>query len=228
MAKITPQFISVFLVVLACFCSLNLAQTPPRVLTPKSKASPQTPVSPAQPKSARKNYLQPAKVSDHIQTSSFESTSFSALIGTPLIYESFYEKRFAALGNFFLFSIPLYTVSPNFFFHVETGPSFSFARLTFENPPLQYSHIYLLIPAHFRVIYSVSRNFHLEGFAGVMLRPIEYDSRTTSDGGTHRVKDSRFLSPDGGLGLDYNISQPIKIRFLVGYLFLSGGMELTW
>ena len=228
MAKAMPQTFYIRSLALVCFSLVILAEPAPKQLIPKSKNRPPTLSNPSPERPQPKALLRSAKIHDPLHPSSFESTSFSILLGTPLIREDFYEKRFAALGNLYLFSLPLVTLKPDFFLHFETGPAFSFARLTFENPPLRYSHIYLLIPAHFRLIYSLTKQFHLEAFAGAMLRPIEYDSRTTTDGGTHAVKDSRFFSPDGGLGLDYNISTPLKIRFLVGYLFLSGGMELTW
>lgn len=226
MPKISLGWIYIIIFGLGCTCRINFAKSDPKILTPKS----QTPASQSMKHESLRSdpKLSPAKFRDPIEPSSFESTSFSALVGTPLIREDLYEKRFAALGNFYLFSFPLLKLEKNLFLHFETGPSFSFAKLEFQNPPLKYAHIYLLVPAHLRLIYSLTRTFHFETFAGVMLRPIEYDSRSTTDGGTHSVKDSRFLSPEGGIGFDYNFSPPLKVRFLVGYLFLSGGMELTW
>ena len=229
MTKKIGCLFGVGLAVLGLFAQLALGESSPKMLIPKAKA-----VQPKlQPKTQTKtNLLRPEGLDDlpidlPVRFNSFNSVSFSLLTGTPLIYESFYETRFGSFGDFFLFSIPLLALDKNTFLHLETGPGFTFARLTFENPPQKYTHLYLVAPIRFRFIYSLSRNFHLEAFAGVMLRPIEYDSRSTSDGGTRRVKGAAFLSGDGGMGIDYNLTSPLKVRLLVGYLFLSAGLELT-
>jgi hypothetical protein len=213
------------------------AEDPPKMLSPKSlapKTSP-TQLNPStQPSVTRPTYKQNPPNEENFSnfesyaTSSFDSVSFSVLMGTPLMGETFSDKRFASFGDFFLFSIPLLKPSKNLFIHLETGPGFTFARLTFDAPPQKYSHLYLVAPVRFRFIRSFSKNFHIEAFAGIMLRPIEYDSRTTTDGGTHWIKGKELISADAGLGLDYNISPPLKIRILAGYLFLAGGLELTW
>ncbi|MSP18523.1 MAG: hypothetical protein EXR74_03015 [Bdellovibrionales bacterium] len=229
MTKKIRDLCGVGLAVLGLFAPLALAESSPKMLIPKVKA-----VQPKiQPKIRPKiNLLRPEGLDDFpielpLRFNTFNSISFSLLIGTPLIYESFYETRFGSFGDFFLFSIPLLTLNKNTFFHLETGPGFTFTRLTFENPPQKYTHLYLVAPIRFRFIYSLSRNFHFEAFAGVVLRPIEYDSRSTSDGGTRRVKGAAFLSGDGGMGIDYYLTSPLKVRLLVGYLFLSAGLELT-
>lgn len=204
------------------FCRPVQAETQPRKLVPKSILSPAT-----KPNLARPKVLKNPKIILKKAPNSFESVSFSILLGTPLIHENFYDKRFAALGNFHLFSIPILHPSEPWFIHFEAGPGFTLSKLTFQNPPQTFTHLYLVAPLRFRVIYSITDKFHMEGFAGVMLRPIEYDSRKTTDGGTHSVKGSNLISADVGVGFDYTLSPPLKIRLLAGYLFLSGGLELT-
>jgi len=213
------------------FSAPTRGESQPKILIPRSTQPAKPPPKMPSPK-PRPNSAQPEQTMDfpdknQIKSSTFESVSFSALFGTPLIYENFYEKRFSAFGNFYLFSIPLVRMNRSLFLHIETGPSFTFSKLSFENPPQSYNHLFLTAPARFRLIYSVSKNFHLETFAGVMLRPIEYDSRKTTDGGTHSVKGPNFITADFGAGVDYNVSPPLKIRVLAGYLFLAGGLELT-
>ncbi len=216
---------------ISLFSRAEFSKSGPQLLTPKSSTAPKNSVNLEQPITQPnllrpKGYPSPPKI-DPIKSSTFESVSFSALLGTPLGYENFYEKRFASFGNFYLFSIPIFRLNRVLFLHLETGPGFSFAKLTFENPPQNYSHLFLVAPVRFRLIYSLSPNLHLEGLAGVMLRPIEYDSRETTDGGTHAVKGANFITGDVGVGLDYNLTPPLKVRLLIGYLFLAGGLELT-
>lgn len=221
MLKMSPLNLMGFLWIWGWVSLCCLAESPIKTLTPKSKTAPQKTIG-VSPKK-----LQPKVVEAPLPISTLESVSFSALLGTPLIHENFNEKRFAALTQHFLFSIPIQRLDPSLFLHFETGPGFSFARLTFESPPLSYTHLFLLVPAHVRLIYSISKSFHLEAYSGIMLRAVEYDSRDTTDGGTRWVKGSDLLNADGGLGFDYNISSPLKIRALVGYQFLLAGMELT-
>jgi len=213
------------------------AEEPTKMLVPKALGpkNPPAPIkSPAQPhftSSTPKVSLPVEEVFPNAEsyvTSTFDSVSFSVLMGTPLLGETFSDKRFASFGDFFLFSIPLFKLNKNLFVHLETGPGFTFARLIFDSPPQKYSHLYLVAPVRIRVIRSFSKSFHMEAFAGIMLRPIEYDSRSTTDGGTRGVKGKDLISGDAGFGLDYNISPPLKIRILAGYLFLAGGLELTW
>ncbi len=225
MAKLTLLVITILPLVFPFFVLKAHAENNPKLLKPKSQSVPKPLERPNQP--LKTKTLLPAKVQQPVRPSGFESVSYSILVGTPLIHESFYEKRFAALSNLHLFSIPIYRIAPELFLHFETGPGFSFARLTFENPPLQYSHIFILVPAHFRLIYTVRETFHLEVFAGAMLRPIEYDSRTTTDGGTRWLKGSSLFQGDVGLGLNYNLNPAIKLRMQLGYQFLAGGLELN-
>jgi len=222
MLKKSVLLIPTFTLLSFLFCFPVWAENQPKKLVPKSILSPKRDSNLPRPKTP-KAQNNPTKA----QPSTFESVSFSVLLGTPLIHENFFEKRFGAVGNFHLFSIPLFKLSPPCFVHFEAGPGFTLSKLTFQNPSQTFTHVFLVAPIHLRLIYSVSRDFHIEGYSGVMLRPIEYDSRNTSDGGTHSVKGSNFMTADVGLGLDYNISPPLKIRLLAGYLFLAGGIELT-
>lgn len=163
----------------------------------------------------------------HEESTSFSDPSLQLGIVTPLGQEVFPEKRFKAWGDSLTLSLPLWDVGSKTSLHTEFGLGFTLIRLTLNQPAVSFSHTYFFFPVRARLVHSLSRNFLAEGFVGFTLRPWEYDSRSTTDGGFHSVK-NQWLTPDFGVGLNYALTRAFFLRFHVGYahLGLGGGLFL--
>lgn len=152
-------------------------------------------------------------------------SSLSVLIVTPLIKEVFPEKRFTAFGNLVQLSLPVWNLNPEMAIHAEGGFGISAIRLTLTQPSTSFTHLFLLFPLRARGVYAFSERVHLEMLLGILLRPWEYDSRDTTDGGFHSVSSGAFQF-DFGTGFSYAFTPSFWGRFLVGYQQMGLGFAL--
>lgn len=215
--RIRSKFAALLLIALTPFA---WGESAPKRLVPKNPSPLE--VKELEPKNLSAEVLEGYEM----VTNPLQEVSFSVLMVTPLFSENFFEKRFQSIGDLFLFSIPVTRLGRKSYLHLQTGPGFTFAKLTLTQPPNSFSHLYIVLPIHLRFIYSFSKKFHVEAWAGGMLRLVEHDSRNTTDGGTRFVKDSNFISPDGAFGLAYSFTPALKARIYGSYLFFGGGVEL--
>lgn len=153
-------------------------------------------------------------------------TSIQLSVVTALV-EEFPEKRFRAWGDHLSLSIPVWNLGPRTSLHADMGAGFTLIRLTLTQPATSFSHTYIFFPLRARLLYFFSKSLLFEGFLGVLLRPWEYDSRSTTDGGFHSVS-AHLLTPDFGAGMSYLLTDSFFLRFAVGYAHLSlgGGLFL--
>lgn len=146
---------------------------------------------------------------------------------TPLGQEIFPEKRFRAWGDLLTLSLALSDLGRKTSLHTEFGAGFTLIRVSLSQPATSFSHTYLFFPVRARLVYTMSRHLLVEGFAGVVLRPWEFDSRPTTDGGSHTVK-TNWLTADFGAGMTYVLTNSFFLRLTVGFqhLGLGGGLFL--
>ena len=148
------------------------------------------------------------------------NSQISFLIVTPLINETFPEQRFTAFGNLIQFSQPIWNISRQMALHVEGGAGVTLIRLKLSQPTVNFTHYYFLFPIHLRGIYMLNESMGFEIHLGLLLRPWEYDSRSTTDGGFHKVT-SKVFNLDFGMGMTYALTPTFFFRLIVLYWIRS-------
>lgn len=159
----------------------------------------------------------------------FESapTSLSLLLLTPLFKTDVYDARFSTYGLEILVSTPLFRLTDYVPFFIEFGPGFTYSKLSLSQPAVTFSHMYFFLPLRLRTqVVLGSSNVRLDLMGGIQLRPFEYDSRDTTDGG-FRSTGSFFgsIDPDISAGLVIPVGESYRLRAYVGYLKLAVGLE---
>ena len=159
------------------------------------------------------------------QQNKWEATStFSALLVTPLFSTNTYDKALAAWGVEMTGSIPLSQVMDNQL-ALEIGAGTTLARLTVSQPATSFTHWFLFFPVRLRLLFPLTDPWGLEVSLGALVRPWEYDSRDTIDGGFHRVTQTNTIEPDFNVGVLYRASESVSWRLRAGYMFLGAGAQ---
>lgn len=152
-----------------------------------------------------------------------DATTLSILLATPLIREESFLGRFSALGGGALFSVPLFAVSKNQDLSLQTGALFLVSQISLAQPNLTFTFFALDVPVLARVGLPVSSSLSMEVFAGAHMRAWEYDSRTTTDGGSRLLQ---AILPEFGVGGSYAIDLNWTLRLRLSYILLALGVEL--
>ena len=155
-----------------------------------------------------------------------QSWTIGVVLGTPLFLQNTYDNGWSTLALGPTLSIPLFMPGPASV-HLETGALVTISRLTLTQPTVSFTHYYFYFPLKARLLLGLSRAFSLEAQAGALIRPLEYDSRNTTDGGFHSGQNVTAFEPDAGVGFIWSVSLAVRTRFIVSYQFLLGGIELV-
>lgn len=147
--------------------------------------------------------------------------------GTVAANENFFDKRFSTivLGAEYLF--PLTPIGRRFMLYGNLGMVLSLSRLTLTQPATSFSHYYFFFPVEGVVRYAFTRELLVEGFGGFLLRPFEWDTRSTNDGGFHKVSGVSVFEPELGAGVLFAFSDSLYGHFRLSYQFLRLGIELV-
>jgi hypothetical protein len=147
------------------------------------------------------------------------------LAGTVLGNENLYDKRFSTIVMGPTLSIPIMELSNAVALHAETGIRLSLSRLTVSQPAVSFTHFYFFAPILGRVLFQATPDLEIEGIAGIFLRPWQYDSRSTSDGGWQSVEGVSVVEPEIGAGFLYRLSNSTRIQLRASYQFVLAGVE---
>lgn len=181
------------------------------------------------PKVAQEEFPETTSRREKARPSPTNSAAFSALLHTPLGKENTFDKRFRAWGGQALLALPIIRLGAGTHLHGESGLSVTGARVTITQPSTTFTHFYFAVPVRLTITTAFTNSLEAEVFAGAGLRIFEYDSRSTVDGGFYTISDFfGSIDPDGGVGIHYHLSERWRLRAMVGYLFLGGGVEMGW
>jgi len=201
-------------------------QTVPPPIRPTA-TRPRTTVYPVP--EAGKEPKRPPAPGESPETRETDPTSLSLNLFTPLLKENIYDARFSTLGLEILGSFPLFHLTESLPVFLETGPGVTYSALTLNQPQVAFSHFYLLIPVRFRLHWMLGNSqVRFELLGGLQLRPFEYDSRSTTDGGFHST--GSFLGsiePEFGVGIVIPLGERLRFRGFASYLKMAIGLEST-
>lgn len=151
-------------------------------------------------------------------------TQFSLSLVTPLVIQNLYDARFSTWGTQFFFSIPI-SLNESNDFRIKLGVGSNFSALSLTTPPINFLHIFINFPVQLHCFFHPSSNFSISIFGGLESKLLEFDSRTTVDGG-FRLVDNFFgnLNPDLGTNLELKIGQNTSLIGIISLLYLGGAI----
>ncbi len=153
--------------------------------------------------------------------------SLSTLIHTASLRQDLFNKPFQSAGTFILVSIPITRIAKSAWIHSELGIGLSYAKVTLTQPDTTFTHLEFPIPLTVRLMFALSRKLTGELLAGVLYRPLYYESRTNTSGGFQSFSENPFTF-EGGLGVRFPFSSSLRGRLRLTYSYIAGGLEFIW
>lgn len=222
--------------ILFVYCTAVFADLPPWILDPTEEGAKEKPkkvrrqIKPLPALEQEPPKEEPEEPVPQSGPRGFQTTTDLSLLAiTPFIKKDLFENLFEAAGVELLFSFPMMILGKWVHLHIEGGLQTQFTTVVLTQPSVRYNHSYFSVPVHAKLIFPLGTYQILgEAIAGIRLHLLEYDSRSTTDGGLFLTRDLfGGLDPDIGFGVTYKLSDSWKIRILATYLRLGAGITLV-
>lgn len=144
------------------------------------------------------------------------------LTTTPLLNVNSYEQIFSTFLPQLLVGFPASSLS------IETGVRASVSRLNFGTAGSDFTHFFFDVPLRFLTTIIITPKANVSLVLGFIIRALEYDTRSTTDGGWGRTNSSANLLGEFGLSFRFKIGTVSGFRVDVTTAQMGAGLDFAF
>ncbi|MBI1860647.1 MAG: hypothetical protein HYR96_06995 [Deltaproteobacteria bacterium] len=146
-----------------------------------------------------------------------------SLLGTtPVLNTNSFEQMFSTWMPQIILGYPLGG------FHLETGVRISISRLNFGTVGSDFNHYFVDLPLRLLAPMIRTEKTEIALVLGFIVRILEYDTRTTADGGWGRTNASANLLGEFGIAIRYHLGRVVSFRIDLSTAQMGGGVDFAF